>query len=94
MNELERMKETLISATQAQLANLSEANAKELGCAIDMIKDLAETMYYCSIIEAMDEAGEGREPTYYYHERKMRRRPYYPERDMDREYDRLYYPDY
>lgn len=37
MKQLENMKESLVSATQAQLANLNTANAEELGAAIDII---------------------------------------------------------
>ena len=61
MKQLKNMKETLVSATQAQLANLSTANTEELGCAIDMIKDLSEAIYYCEIVESMKKAEERQE---------------------------------
>jgi hypothetical protein len=32
---------------------LSEVDTKELGEAIDMIKDLEEAIYYCTVTEAM-----------------------------------------
>ena len=56
MNQLNQMKEILIGATQGQLATLSNVNTEELGCAIDMIKDLSEAIYYCSIVKSMEEA--------------------------------------
>jgi len=40
-------------------ANLESANTKELGEAVDMIKDLSEAEYYCSITEAMSESQYG-----------------------------------
>lgn len=92
MKQLKNMKETLVSATQAQLANLQNVNTKELGCAIDMIKDLSEAIYYCSIVKSMEEAQEQQkmqQPMMYYREPY----PYYPERDQDRGQNRMYFSD-
>lgn len=61
MKELKKMKETLITAVQGQLGNLAQANTHELGCAIDMIKDLSEAIYYCEIVDSMKEAAEEKE---------------------------------
>lgn len=61
MKQLKQMKETLMSAVQGQLSNLSQANTEELGCAIDMIKDLSEAIYYCTITKSMEEADEEKE---------------------------------
>lgn len=56
MEKLREMKDTLVSCVEKQLyGNMQNVNAKELGEAVDMIKDLEEAMYYCSITEAMDE---------------------------------------
>lgn len=56
MERLKSMKECLMSTVQAQISgNLNNVDTHELGEAIDMIKDLAEAMYYCSVVEAMDE---------------------------------------
>lgn len=94
MKQLKNMKETLISATQAQLANLQTVNTEELGCAIDMIKDLSEAIYYCEIVESMKKAEEQQshntEPMMYFRERY----PYYPERDVDRPQNRMYYSEW
>ena len=56
MKRLEQMKESLISCVQGQISgNLQQVDAKELGEAIDMIKDLEEAIYYCTITKAMNE---------------------------------------
>ena len=42
MKRLEHMKETLISCVSAELGDIKNADAQELGAAVDMIKDLEE----------------------------------------------------
>lgn len=83
MERLKAMKEQLTSLVQAELGHCEQADTHELGEAIDMIKDLAETMYYCSITEAMEKGGQNREEEYRYY-------PYL--RDMDRDRGKMYYP--
>ena len=51
---LKTMKEQLMSCVQGQLNDISKVDAKQLGEAIDMIKDLSEAAYYCTITEAME----------------------------------------
>lgn len=46
---LKTMKDQLVSCTQGQLGDLSKVDAHELGEAMDMIKDLSEAIYYCTI---------------------------------------------
>ena len=58
MDKLKDIKSTLVSQVQTQLGDLKHTNAKELGEVIDMIKDLEEAMYYCSIIQAMEDSKE------------------------------------
>ena len=58
MEQLKNIEQCLISQVQAQMGDLKKVNAKELGEVMDMIKDLEEAMYYCSIIEAMDKSKE------------------------------------
>lgn len=59
MEQLKHMKETLANCVQNQISgHLSEVNAAELGAAVDMIKDLSEAIYYCTITEAMEEEEE------------------------------------
>ena len=61
MEQLKNIKQCLVSQVQAQMNDLKKADAKELGEAIDMIKDLEEAMYYCSIIKAMEESKQEKE---------------------------------
>lgn len=57
MDRLKQMKEHLTSVIDAQISgNLESVDAKELGEAVDMVKDLAEAIYYCTITEAMEES--------------------------------------
>lgn len=55
MERLKQMKEMLISCVQGQLSDLQNANTEELGEAIDMIKDLSEAIYHCTITKAMED---------------------------------------
>ena len=61
MEQLRNIEQCLISSVQGQMGDLKKVNAKEMGEVIDMIKDLEEAMYYCSIIEAMEKASEKEE---------------------------------
>ena len=92
---LKSMKETLITQTQSQIANLKEANCEELGEAIDMIKDLEEALYYCTIVEAMEHKDEEKPIANNYYYTESRYIPVYDDpshyRDMDRPYGRMYY---
>ena len=69
MERLKNMKECLTAQVQAQMGNLQNVDAKELGEAVDMIKDLSEAIYYCAITKAMEGNNSYyREPYYYYPE--------------------------
>ena len=87
MDKLKSMKETLVSCVQGQLCHLDTVDAKELGEVVDMIKDLEEAMYYCTITKSMEEKEKEVEHHYYTEYR-------YPDsyRDMDKRYGRMYYP--
>lgn len=62
MERLKYMKEALMNCVQGQISgNLQGVNPQELGEAIDMIKDLAEAEYYCSVVKAMEEGKEREE---------------------------------
>lgn len=91
MEQLKNMKCTLMNQVQAQLCNLQAVDAKELGEVVDMIKDLEETMYYCTIIEAME--GKGKE-NYNNHYAYYTDHPYYMDREMEKRNGRMYYPDH
>ena len=58
MEQLKAIKRCLVDAVQNQVGDLKKTNAKELGEVVDMIKDLEEAMYYCSIIKAMEKSEE------------------------------------
>ena len=89
MEQLKSMKQCLVSCVQGQMGRLGEVDAKELGEAVDMIKDLSEAIYYCTITEAMEEKGEGKEKEHHYYYME----PHYM-RDMDMPMGRMYYNDY
>ena len=80
------MKDALVAQVQNQLGHLASVDAKELGEVVDMIKDLSESIYYCTVTEAMEESAKHPTAMYY------TERPYYPSfRDMDKETGRMYY---
>ena len=93
---LKMMKDQLMSCVQSQLGDISKADAHELGEAVDMIKDLSEAIYYCTITDSMEKAEEKEKSSvnninYYttpmYYNTRM-----YPEyRDMERNNGYMYY---
>lgn len=98
---LKAMKEQLMSCVQGQLGDISKVDAHELGEAVDMIKDLAEAIYYCTITDSMEKADENKNqgetninyyttPNYNY---GMKMQSPYPDyRDMERTGGYMYYP--
>lgn len=67
MEQLKHMKEMLMGCVQGQMTHLDTVDTKELGEAIDMIKDLSEAIYYCTVTEAMEhKEKEGKNETMYY----------------------------
>ena len=96
MEKLKDMKKRLIHCVETQINdNLKEVDAKELGEAVDMIKDLEEAIYYATITKAMEgddkekKNHEGLGNPYQYSQNTM----FYPIylRDMDKGYGRMYY---
>ena len=83
MERLKYMKETLMNCIQGQLGDLSSVDSKELGEAVDMIKDLSEAIYYCTIVKSMEDSDKEKKEVMYY------QMPMY--RDMDRGMGRMYY---
>ena len=65
MEQLKSMKEMLVGCVQGQLTHLDTVDTKELGEAVDMIKDLSEAIYYCTITEAMEKKDKEPQPMYY-----------------------------
>lgn len=79
MKRLKTMKECLIGCVMNQMGDLKNTDTKELGEAIDMIKDLEEAIYYCTITKAM-EGGNGEKKWDKQHEEPHEEhRMYYPE---------------
>lgn len=75
MEKLKQMKEALMGCVQSQIyGNLESVDAKELGEAVDMIKDLSEAIYYCTITEAMEK--EEKEEKYSRRSMPMYHMPY------------------
>lgn len=65
--------------------DVSCIDANEVGKIIDIVKDLKEAMYYCSIVAAMENTD---------YESNYNRRNYYPHYGTNRvypEYDRMYF---
>lgn len=67
MENLKKMKECLIGVAENQVyGNIDKVNAEELGEVMDMIKDLSEAVYYCTITESMEkQAKKEHMPMYY-----------------------------
>ena len=83
IEQMKMMKHTLMNCVQGQMGDLTSVDAKELGEAVDMIKDLSEAIYYCTITESMEKSDKEKEKYYpvdYY-------------RDMDKPYGYMYYTD-
>ena len=53
MKRLCEMKNCLINAAQSQMSNLQNCDAEELGEVIDMIKDIEQAIYYCTILKTV-----------------------------------------
>ena len=89
---LKTMKEQLTSCVQGQLGDISKVDAHELGEAVDMIKDLAEAIYYCTITQSMEKGEEVKSQgetniNYYTTPYRMM-----PDRDTERMNGYMYYP--
>ena len=69
MHKLYDMKNCLINAAQYQTSNLQNCDAEEFGEVIDMIKDIEEAIYYCTITKAMEEKDSTSKERMYYNER-------------------------
>lgn len=87
LKRLKHMKESLMCCAESQLCHLDTVDAQELGEVVDMIKDLEEAIYYCTITKAMEE----KDNEHYYTEPMDYDRKY--NRDLDRMDGRMYYDD-
>ena len=87
--ELKTIRTQITGCVQGQLGHLDKVNTKQLGEAIDMIKDLSEAIYYQTITESMEKADEKKE--YPVSEVNYYTTPVYY-RDPMREPAQMYYP--
>lgn len=78
IKRLHELEEALSCLLETQLGNLEDADAAEMGEVVDMIKDIEEAKYYCSVVKAMEEASEYNysydpmnEHRMYYHDSKI-----------------------
>lgn len=94
MERMKSIKDQLISQVETQMSDLRCVDTKELGEVIDMIYDLSKSIYYCTVVKAMEEAKEDGDEkrTYYYMEKYL---PYYPSGDRSSDYShgQMYYDD-
>ena len=67
IEKLKSIQECLASAAEAQIYDLENVDAQELGEVIDIIKDIEETIYYCTVTKAMEDSEKykGEEMMYY-----------------------------
>ena len=89
IEKLKTIQETLASEAELQIHNLECVDAKELGEVIDIIKDIEETIYYCTITKAMENGSNYEDMRYYtpiYRYDDRRKDDYYPPYE-----DRMYY---
>lgn len=55
---LRHIEEELLETVEGHLPHLDLIDAKEMGEVIDMIKDIEEAIYYCTVTKAMHEGKE------------------------------------
>ena len=92
---LKTMKEQLMNCVQGQLGDISKVDAHELGEAVDMIKDLAEAIYYCTITESMEKSEENKsqgETNINYYTTPYYNKMYPDYRGIERAGGYMYYP--
>lgn len=60
---LKEMKNNVMKCVESEMTHLHDVNTKELGEAIDIIKDLSEAIYYCTITESMQKTDKEQMPS-------------------------------
>ena len=55
---LKTLKHNLLCVIEEEMEDIYEADTDELGKVIDMLKDVEKTMYYCTVIKAMNEKSD------------------------------------
>ena len=91
---LKIMEDQLTSCVQNQLGDISKADAHELGEAVDMIKDLAEAIYYRTITDSMEKSNDNKSETninYYTTPNYSRMQYHDPYREIEKSNGYMYY---
>jgi ribosomal protein S18 len=80
MDRLYKLKDDILSCVENQVkSNLRDVDTKELGEAVDIIKDLSEAIYYCTITDAMHSSDDYEKKPY---RRDMSKVEHYGPEDM------------
>ena len=82
IEKLKNIQETLATVAEEQLVHLECVDAKELGEVIDIIKDIEETIYYCTVTKAMKEGVESHEPEVMYYGGYRKEHPSWREKEV------------
>lgn len=82
IEKLKNIQETLATVAEEQLTHLECVDAKELGEVIDIIKDIEETIYYCTVTKAMKEGAENHEPEVMYYGGYRKEHPSWREKEV------------
>jgi hypothetical protein len=83
IEKLKSIQECLASAAEAQVYDLENVDAQELGEVIDIIKDIEETIYYCTVTKAMKEGVENHEPEVMYYGGYHKEHPSWREKEVE-----------
>lgn len=83
IEKLKSIQECLASAAEAQVYDLENVDAQELGEVIDIIKDIEETIYYCTVTKAMKEGVENHEPEVMYYGGYRKEHPSWREKEVE-----------
>lgn len=92
MEQLKHMKESLICCAQSQMSHLDQVDAEELGEVVEMIKNIEEAIYYCTITEAMNGKGNSMNGNSHMMNGEDRMTYMEPNRMYYMEPNRMYYP--
>jgi hypothetical protein len=83
IEKLKSIQECLASAAETQVYDLENVDAQELGEVIDIIKDIEETIYYCTVTKAMKEGVENHEPEVMYYGGYRKEHPSWREKEVE-----------
>lgn len=62
MDNLKKIKDKLETTIVSQLENgIENVDTQEMGMAIDMLKDIASTIYHCTLVKAMESSEYGKD---------------------------------